>query len=62
MTKFLRRGTKNALRKIYITNEQNQIIKIIISREEIEDAIIQYNCNHLKQALNTNIFKDKIYN
>ena len=61
MTKFLSKGIRGSLRKVHIINETNEIIKTLISRKEIEDEIINYNRNHLKQAHHTKIYQDRIY-
>jgi len=61
MIKYLGKGVKGAFRKLHITNEDKQIVKTINKREDIEEAIIIYNRNHLKQAHNMSIYKDKIY-
>ena len=61
MTKFLGKGIKGSLQKIYITNDQNQIIKILTIRNEIEQGIINHNHIYLKQAHITMIYRDRIY-
>ena len=40
MTKFRSKGIRGLLQKVHIINEMNQIVKTLISRNEIEDAII----------------------
>ena len=41
-------------------NEDNQITKTLTSWDEIEEAIIKYNWNHLKQAHYAEIYQDQI--
>ena len=47
---------------MHIVNENNQIIKILTSRNEIEEVIINHNRNHLKYTYYTKIYQDRIYN
>ena len=61
MIKYLGKGVKEALRKLHIRNDQQEIIKTLIDRKEIETAIIQYNRKYLNQAHNTLVYNDKIY-
>ena len=61
MIKYLGKGIKAVLRKLHIRNEQQEIIKTLTDRKEIEAAIIQHNRNHLKQARNIPVYNDIIY-
>ena len=61
MTKFLGKGVRESLCKVHIVNETNKIIKTLTSRNEIENEIITYNRNHLKQAHHTKTYQDRIY-
>ena len=49
------------MRKLYVKNDEGQIVKTYISRTDIEQAIIAYNKNHFQQAHNTRVYQDRIY-
>ena len=53
LTKHIGRGPKNSLKRVHISNENNNIVKTLIQKEEIERVIIQHNINHYSQALDT---------
>ena len=61
MTKYIRRGVRSSLIRVHEVNENQQIIRTHIGKEQIENAIFEQNRNHFKKAHGTNIFKDKIY-
>ena len=61
MTKYLGKGVNGVLRKQNIRNNQKEIIKTLNDRKEIEDAIIKYNRQHLKQAHQIPVYNDRIY-
>jgi len=61
MTKYIRRGARSSLIRVHEVNENQQIIKIHIGKEQIENAIFEQNRKHFKKAHDINIFKDKIY-
>ena len=61
MTKFIGKGVNGSLCKVHIVDENNQIIKILTSWKEIEEAIISHNRTYLKQAYQTKIYQDRIY-
>ena len=61
MTKYLGKGVNGALRKQNIRNNQKEIIKTLNDCKEIEDIIIKYNRQHLKQAHQTPVYNDRIY-
>ena len=62
MTKCIGKGKWGSLTWLCIKNNNNIIVEIHITRENIEKAIIEHNTNHFKKVLNTKAFKDKIHN
>ena len=56
------RGMKEALCRLYVKDNNNQIVKILTSRAEIEQVIIEYNKQHFQKVHNTEVYQDKIYN
>ena len=61
LTKHIGRGPKNSLKRVHIPNENNSIERTLVQKEEIEQVIIQHNIKHYSQALDTPMYKDKIY-
>ena len=57
----LGKGERGFLKRIHIATQEGQIISTKVAKEEIEDAIIEYNWGHYTKAHNTSIYKDKIY-
>ena len=49
------------MRKLYVKNDEGQIVETYISRTDIEQAIIAHNINHFQQAHNTKVYQDRIY-
>ena len=41
MMRFIRKGIKGALRRLHITNDDSQITRIFINRDEIESTILE---------------------
>jgi len=62
LTTHIERGAKNSLKKLHIINENEQIINTLVNKEKIEEAISQHNTSHYKQAMQTTMYQDQIYN
>ena len=61
ITRHIGKGDRDGIKRLHVVNEDNQIIKTSINREQIEEEIIMYNEQHLKQAHSSIMYKDKIY-
>ena len=46
MTKYIGKGEKGSLRTLHIKDEDNNTIKILNNRYDIESTIIEHNCEH----------------
>ena len=61
MTNYLGKGERSALKRLHVIDQDGQISLTMTTKEEIEQAIMQYNQQHYTKANDTNIYKDKIY-
>ena len=62
ITKYIGRGEKLSLQKLQIKNKEGNIERCIYKKEEVEKAVIKYNCKHYKKAHSSKCYKDKVYN
>ena len=60
--KYVGRGANGSLKRLHQINEKNEIIKIYLKKEEIEEQLMSYNKKHYKKVFNILIYKDKIHN
>lgn len=61
ITNHIGRGARRSLTKVHVVNDNREIVKTYVSKEEIEEQIINYNRKHYTQAHQTKIYQDKIY-
>ena len=61
MTRYIGKGERGSLRKLYIKDQSNTIIKTLTNWYHIESTIIEYNKEHFQQAHKTKVYEDKIY-
>ena len=61
MTVNLGKGERGTLKRIHVADQEGKIISTKVAKEEIKDAIIEYNREHYTKVHNTNIYQDKIY-
>ena len=57
--KHIRKGINVQLKRLCETNEQGQIIKTCLKKEEIEEQLIEFNKKYYSKVMNTPICKDK---
>lgn len=62
LSKHVGRGENKALSKVIRYNRKNEIVEIAHDKDEVETMVINHNTNHFKQAHNSILCKDKIYN
>ena len=55
------RGEKSSLKKVHEIDENSNIIKTHVLKEDIEDIIMTHNTNHFKAAHETPVHNDQIY-
>jgi hypothetical protein len=61
LSRHVGKGIRNGIKRLHIKNDSGEITETLIRREEIEQAIIKHNTQHLKKAHQTIAYKDKIY-
>ena len=61
ITKHIGKGTKKSLIRVHEKDDNNQIIKTYIGKEDIEKAIMKYNKVHYTKAHESKVYQDKIY-
>jgi len=61
LTKHAGKGVKGNLKRLHIVNENDQIIRTIIDKENIEKTIKEFNEKHFQKAHQSIAYKDKIY-
>ena len=52
---------KGCLKRLHEVNERNKIVKTQTLKENIEQVMFQCNMKHCSEALETLVFRDKIY-
>ena len=52
----LGKGEWGSLKRIHVANQEGKIISTKVAKEEIKDAIIEYNREYYTKAHNTNIY------
>jgi len=60
-SKHVSKRIKESLKRLHEVNQNQEIIKTSIKKEEIEHTIFSHNLNHFKKNHNTIAYKDKIY-
>ena len=61
ITENVSKGKKNTLQQVHILDLIGNIENVYIKQEEIEGVVSDYNRNHYRKVLYTNIYNDKIY-
>ena len=61
MMKYIGKRYRRSLYRLHVKNEENRIIEKYISREEIEQVLIECNRAHFEKDHQMNIHKDKVY-
>ena len=61
LTKHAGKGVKTSLKRVHEVNQNNEIIQTHTEKEAIEQIIFNHNKNHYREACNTPMYKDKIY-
>ena len=61
ITRHIGKGDREGIKRLHTVDEENKIIKTCVNREQIEEEIITYNEQHLKQAHSSIMYQDKIY-
>jgi len=62
LSRHVGKGKRQAMKRLEVSNDNNQRNEFIIKRELIEEKIMTFNRNHFKKAHSTPIYNDKIYN
>ena len=62
ITNHIGRGERRSLKKVHEAIDDNIIVRTHMSKEQIEDRIINCNREHCTQAHQTNIYQDKTHN
>ena len=62
IARHIGKGDREGIKRLHTVNQDNEIIKTSVNREQIEKEIITYNERHLKQAHSSIMHKDKMHN
>ena len=61
ITNHIGRGKRKNLIRVYEVNNNKEIVKTYVGKEEIEREIMKHNRKHFIEAYQTKAFQDKIY-
>ena len=61
VSKHIGKGVKGSLKRLYIVNENGEIVKTHIDKETIEEQIQNHKVKHFTKAHSSKMYKDKIY-